>query len=206
MVCLFVLLAGLARAGDGVRTRDIQLGRLELYQLSYSRTLWWRGKDSNLRSQWRQIYSLVPLTAREPLRGSRAEPPGVGRRVFRNFCSRFAYPPWSVLRRSWRWESNPQPADYKSAALPLSYASTVCGPRSPPFSRCLCDLAELALLPAKTEYACRRGARTYSSGKASCQANIRRGRRKPSLERRTPDCRHRIGDPGSSAGRRPARS
>ena len=27
-------------------------------------------------------------------------------------------PPWS-----WRWDSNPQPADYKSAALPLSYAS-----------------------------------------------------------------------------------
>ena len=25
------------RAGDGVRTRDVQLGRLELYQLSYSR-------------------------------------------------------------------------------------------------------------------------------------------------------------------------
>ena len=24
---------------------------------------------------------------------------------------------------SWRWDSNPQPADYKSAALPLSYAS-----------------------------------------------------------------------------------
>ncbi len=24
---------------------------------------------------------------------------------------------------SWRWESNPKPADYKSAALPLSYAS-----------------------------------------------------------------------------------
>src|ERR1035437_279043 len=32
------------------------------------KTLWWRGKDSNLRSQWRQIYSLFPLTAREPLR------------------------------------------------------------------------------------------------------------------------------------------
>ena len=27
-------------AGDGTRTRDIQLGRLELYQLSYSRS-WW---------------------------------------------------------------------------------------------------------------------------------------------------------------------
>src|SRR5438045_8602493 len=29
---------------------------------------WWRGKDSNLRRQSRQIYSLLPLTAREPLR------------------------------------------------------------------------------------------------------------------------------------------
>ena len=28
---------------------------------------WWRGKDSNLRRQSRQIYSLIPLTAREPL-------------------------------------------------------------------------------------------------------------------------------------------
>src|SRR3989338_3070283 len=29
--------------------------------------IWWRGKDSNLRRQSRQIYSLIPLTAREPL-------------------------------------------------------------------------------------------------------------------------------------------
>ncbi len=66
-------------AGDGIRTRDPQLGRLMLYQLSYSRTMapstgpspaspisanlgilailanltggrfWWRGEDSNLR-------------------------------------------------------------------------------------------------------------------------------------------------------------
>ena len=50
------------RAGDGTRTRDIKLGRLALYQLSYSREVppryksathslcgaWW-GKDSNLR-------------------------------------------------------------------------------------------------------------------------------------------------------------
>ena len=28
---------------------------------------WWRGQDSNLRRQSRQIYSLFPLTAREPL-------------------------------------------------------------------------------------------------------------------------------------------
>src|SRR6516164_10294421 len=49
-------------AGNGTRTRDPQLGRLMLYQLSYSRARlvrrlrsfplhagWWRGKDSNLR-------------------------------------------------------------------------------------------------------------------------------------------------------------
>ncbi len=39
------------QAGDGARTRDIKLGRLALYQLSYSRDTarqWW-GKDSNLR-------------------------------------------------------------------------------------------------------------------------------------------------------------
>ena len=30
---------------------------------------WWRGKDSNLRRQSRQIYSLIPLAAREPLHG-----------------------------------------------------------------------------------------------------------------------------------------
>jgi hypothetical protein len=28
---------------------------------------WWRGEDSNLRRHGRQIYSLFPLTAREPL-------------------------------------------------------------------------------------------------------------------------------------------
>jgi hypothetical protein len=76
-------------AGDEVRTRDILLGRQVLYQLSYTRSAtntspalspyeasqhrniihsaWWRGKDSNLRRQSRQIYSLFPLTAREPL-------------------------------------------------------------------------------------------------------------------------------------------
>ena len=75
-------------AGDGSRTRDVQLGRLELYQLSYSRECFvslvlcrslvsntairrlfgWTGKDSNLRSQRRQIYSLFPLATREPVR------------------------------------------------------------------------------------------------------------------------------------------
>jgi hypothetical protein len=85
-------------AGNGTRTRDVQLGRLTLYQLSYSRRAnkkdraigWWRGEDSNLRRRRQQIYSLPPLATREPLHD------------------------WS-----WRWDSNPQPADYKSAALPV---------------------------------------------------------------------------------------
>ena len=52
-------------AGDGIRTRDPQLGRLMLYQLSYSRLFllfswgWW---DSNLLSQRHQIYSLARLS------------------------------------------------------------------------------------------------------------------------------------------------
>ena len=101
-------------AGDETRTRDIQLGRLKLYQLSYSRfgnqstfsqaghgkkqglfklqtthsersrvvpsdpdskpksptnnspIGWWWGEDLNLRRLRRQIYSLFPLTTREP--------------------------------------------------------------------------------------------------------------------------------------------
>ena len=42
----------------------------------------------------RQIYSLLPLAARQP-------------------------PRIKLNKWSWRLESNPQPADYKSAALPV---------------------------------------------------------------------------------------
>src|SRR3989475_10420582 len=54
-----------ARAGDGARTRDPQLGRLMLYQLSYARarpraTKWW-GKDSNLRSAKRGRFTVCSL-------------------------------------------------------------------------------------------------------------------------------------------------
>ena len=31
---------------------------------------WWRGEDSNLRRRSRQIYSLIPLTTREPLQNA----------------------------------------------------------------------------------------------------------------------------------------
>jgi hypothetical protein len=35
---------------------------------AHPKKTWWRGKDSNLRRLSQQIYSLPPLTAREPLR------------------------------------------------------------------------------------------------------------------------------------------
>ena len=50
---------------------------------------WWGGRDSNPRSIAHLVYSQAPLAAREPPRKSR------------------------------RWESNPQPAVYKTAALPI---------------------------------------------------------------------------------------
>lgn len=47
--------------------------KAEVLPLNYTRELepkaiWWRGKDLNLRRLSRQIYSLIPLTTREPLR------------------------------------------------------------------------------------------------------------------------------------------
>jgi hypothetical protein len=69
-------------AGEGIRTLDMQLGKLPLYRLSYSRetiTLpvkkarkhdlrvsWWAGMDSNHRTQCERIYSPSPLTTRTP--------------------------------------------------------------------------------------------------------------------------------------------
>ena len=52
---------------------------------------WWRRVDSNHRSESQQIYSLPPLATRELLR---------------------------MKLWSWWTDSNPRPADYKSAALP----------------------------------------------------------------------------------------
>ena len=64
---------------------------------------WWGMVDSDHRSQWQQIYSLPPLAAREiPL----------------ILLGSAQAKPWS-----WWSESNQQPADYKSAALPLSHTS-----------------------------------------------------------------------------------
>ena len=54
-------------AGEGNRTLVVSLeGFCSTIELHPPKR-WWRGKDSNLRRQSRQIYSLFPLTAREPL-------------------------------------------------------------------------------------------------------------------------------------------
>ena len=66
---------------------------------------WWAGVDSNHRRHCRQIYSLLHLAALEPTR----------------ICS-------LVTIWSWLSESNQQPADYKSAALPVELSQHfVCG-------------------------------------------------------------------------------
>ena len=61
---------------------------------------WWRGEDSNLRSLRRQIYSLIPLAAREPLQGISSI----------QFFKGAGLP---VAQWSWREESNPQHPHYK---------------------------------------------------------------------------------------------
>ena len=78
--------------------------------------IWWRGKDSNLRRLSRQIYSLIPLTAREPLQTNTIQPPAPGfadaaRRpsihpILRD-CSRYSSP-WCRHK-----ELNPGPSHYK---------------------------------------------------------------------------------------------
>ena len=61
---------------------------------------WWGKMDSNHRRHCQQIYSLSPLATREfPHMNLRLRKQG-------------------VLRWSWWTDSNPRPADYKSAALP----------------------------------------------------------------------------------------
>ena len=75
-------LQSVLQAGDGARTRDIKLGRLALYQLSYSRMLCnldrggttqhGGGRIRTFEGLRRQIYSLIPLAAWVPHRLSRS--------------------------------------------------------------------------------------------------------------------------------------
>src|SRR5215204_2641846 len=88
-----------------------------LYQLSYRGIFSsWGREDSNLRRRSRQIYSLLPLAARAHPRarlGARApkRPDIVANAA--DFSTQ--------RQRSLGRDSNPRPAAYKAAALPLSY-------------------------------------------------------------------------------------
>src|SRR5215216_5783108 len=88
-----------------------------LYQLSYRGVFSsWGREDSNLRRRSRQIYSLLPLAARAHPRarlGARApkRPDIVANAA--DFSTQ--------RQRSLGRDSNPRPAAYKAAALPLSY-------------------------------------------------------------------------------------
>ena len=73
---------------------------------------WWEEVDSNHRRRCQQIYSLLPLATRE-----------------------------SSHAWSWWSESNQQPADYKSAALPLSHTSEVFGTNT------LCRTIRIKMVP-----------------------------------------------------------
>ena len=88
---LFIVWNEIIWAGDEGRTRDIQLGRLTLYQLSYSRITC---GESRIRT-----YEGVANSFTD--------------------CSRWPLeylPNIKISKSRWR-DSNPRPADYKSAAL-----------------------------------------------------------------------------------------
>src|SRR5918995_2158286 len=93
-----------------------------LYRLSYRGIFCsWGREDSNLRRRSRQIYSLLPLAARAHPPSTpgdpRPETPGYGSKRHRVFNGS---PYWSLGR-----DSNPRPAAYKAAALPLSYPGEI---------------------------------------------------------------------------------
>ena len=96
-----------------------------------ARHFWWRRVDSNHRSESQQIYSLPPLATREllhiqlavlPPNRSPAERVRFGEEAQRRERAFALARKRAIrsLRRRWSWwtDSNPRPADYKSAALP----------------------------------------------------------------------------------------
>ena len=109
---------------------------------------WWREKDSNLRRQCRQIYSLIPLTARESLHGTQGadyiragelvkhlrhpaqtsrrvaqapgKPPQTSRRVAQSSRSHA-----QSLRRPARFSSQPERFSSQPAQMPRSVARSL---------------------------------------------------------------------------------
>jgi hypothetical protein len=88
---------------------------------------WWRGKDSNLRRQSRQIYSLIPLAAREPLR-TKPNIMAISSICVKQLGELFAWPRTGVRRASEFVTMGPRIAP----SMPLSFPvlRTVLNPRS----------------------------------------------------------------------------
>ncbi len=96
-------------AGDGIRTRDPELGRLALYQLSYSRSPPAPSKNGG-EGRIRTSVGVKPADLQSAPFGRSGTSP----------CKSPIGP------SRWR-ESNSQPTDYKSVALPLSYIGAEFG-------------------------------------------------------------------------------
>ena len=73
--------------------------------------VWWGKVDSNHRRHCQQIYSLSPLATRE-----------------------FPHIQLPTVRWSWWTDSNPRPADYKSAALPAELHQRFRSARQPAYN------------------------------------------------------------------------
>ncbi len=102
-------------AGDRIRTGDVQLGRLTLYQLSYSREQPIRSCVPTGGGWWiRTTEGMMPADLQSAPFGHSGNPPGQNIQP-------------SQTLTSWRRDSNPQPPAYKAGALPLSYASRSSG-------------------------------------------------------------------------------
>lgn len=116
-------------AGNEIRTRNPQLGRLMLQPLSYSRPLQQFPDSASCLLQLNQ-QKLVVGVGFEPTKSdddrftvcslwplgnpTTLYPFGVMPVAWQAFCFSHCEKMWS-----WRWDLNPQPPDYKSGALPI---------------------------------------------------------------------------------------
>ena len=102
--------------------------KAEVLPLNYIRIKWSGRRDSNSRpSPWQG--DALPLSHfRTLVEGDGFEPSKAQLTDLQSAPFGHSGIPRSLLW-SWRRESNPQPADYKSAALPLSHASMLFGGR-----------------------------------------------------------------------------
>ena len=122
-------------AGNGSRTRNPQLGSLMLYQLSYSRHNRIRIKPAIQEAGSGPFCSVVEGGGFEPPKASPTDlqsvpfdrsgtPPCIKKascspKALTTFMTHSPNRPALLPAWSWRWDLNPQPADYKSAALPI---------------------------------------------------------------------------------------